>query len=250
MDKRKMSKISAALAVLVVLAIAFLMQGGLRRTAHIVLPEDDIVTEQPPDENGASGGGIAVVEINPKTVQTAIATLARPTAYRRNVTVEQFWSGGSGSFDTMVAVSGALTRTDRTLPSGRIRHAITDGVTTYIWYDSEESVFTAPAGGISADEEQSIPTYEEILELPVAVIAEADYQAYQDVNCIFTQTTPDEDGYVLRYWVSVDTGLLTAAERLLDDQVIYRMTSLSADLVQPENLEFTLPNGTDLLGPG
>ena len=59
------------------------------------------------------------------SVQTAVATLARPQAYRRTVTVEQLWKGGSGSYEVAVAVRGEWTRTDRTMPDGRVRHTIT-----------------------------------------------------------------------------------------------------------------------------
>ncbi|MEI3363031.1 MAG: hypothetical protein V8R75_11015 [Oscillospiraceae bacterium] len=38
---------------------------------------------------------MAVVEVSPSTVQAAVKTLARPEAYRRTVTVEQLWSGGT-----------------------------------------------------------------------------------------------------------------------------------------------------------
>ena len=59
------------------------------------------------------------------------------------MTVEQLWKGGSGAYETAAAVSGGWTRTDRTLPGGRVRHALTDGETTYIWYDSEKEVYAA-----------------------------------------------------------------------------------------------------------
>ena len=128
-------------------------------------------------------------------------------------------------------------------------HAITDGETTYIWYDSEREVYTAPAGGISADNEQTIPTYEEILDLPADSIAAADYRTISGVNCIYLETAADEDGYVLRYWVSVDTGLLTVSERLLDGEPVYRMAALALDQTPPTTADFTLPDGTVLTEP-
>lgn len=247
MDKRKMSKISAALAVLMVLAIFLLMRNSLRRTAHIILPEDTVSSEQAEESTGGEKGGIAVVEVTPETVQTAIATLARPLEYQRTVTVEQFWSGGSGSFDSTVAVQGSLIRMDRTMAGGRTRHTITDGETTWIWYDSQSQVFVGAAGGITADNEQAIPTYETILDLESGAIAAADYQDYQGVRCIFVETEPDEIGAFQRYWVSVDTGLLAVAERYQGETLIYRMTALTADLSQPDSALFVLPDGTSLI---
>lgn len=245
MDKRWRNRITAAFLAVTVLVIALMLGGTLRRTSRITLPAG----EQAPGHTAAAGDALAVIEVTPETVQTAIATLSRPREYRRTVTVEQLWTGGSGTYETAAAVSGSWTRTDRTLAGGRVRHAITDGETTYIWYDSEREVYTAPAGGISADNEQTIPTYEEILDLPADSIAAADYRTISGVNCIYLETAADEDGYVLRYWVSVDTGLLTVSERLLDGEPVYRMAALALDQTPPTTADFTLPDGTVLTEP-
>lgn len=248
MDKRKMSKVSAALAVLMMLAIFLLMRSSLRRTAHIVLPSEDPAAEDSGGgQNGAGEDGLAVVEITPETVQRVIATLERPSEYRRSVHTELFWDGGSGSYDTAVSVRDGWTRTDRTLSGGRTRHAITDGKETYVWYDSQTRVFSAPSGGISADDEQTVPSYETVLELPVEALAAADYQDYQDVSCIFVETAPDETDDFQRFWVSVDSGLLTAAEHYQNGQLVSRVTALTVELTRPEESLFTLPDGTDLL---
>lgn len=243
MDKRWRDRITVAFLTVIVAVIAVMLSGTLHRTSRITLPSG----QQPPGQTAGTGEALAVVEVTPETVQTAIATLSRPQEYRRTVTVEQLWAGGSGTYETAAAVSGGWTRTDRTLSGGRVRHAITDGETTYIWYDSETAVYTAPAGDISADDEQTIPTYEEILELPVEDIAAADYRTISGVNCIYVETAEDPAGYVLRYWVSVDTGLLTVSERLLDGEPVYRMAALSLDQDLPAAADFTLPDGTPLL---
>ena len=243
MDKRWRSQVTVAFLAVTVLVVVVMLSGTLQRSSRITLPS----SEQTPGQTAVSGDALTVVEVMPETVQTAIATLSRPQEYRRTVTVEQLWTGGSGTYEIAAAGSGGWTRTDRTLASGRVRHALTDGETTYIWYDSETEVYTAPAGGISADDEQMIPTYEEILELPVEAIVSADYRTISGVNCIYVETAADPAGYVLRYWVSVDTGLLTVSERLLDGEPVYRMAALALDQDLPTAADFTLPDGTVLL---
>ena len=243
MDKRWRNRITAAFLTVTVAVIAVMLSGTLYRVPRITLPAG----QQPPGQTAGTGEALAVVEVTPETVQTAIATLSRPQAYRRTVTVEQLWAGGSGTYEAAAAVSGGWTRTDRTLSGGRVRHAVTDGETTYIWYDSETEVYTAPAGDISADEEQTIPTYEDILALPVEAIAAADYRMLSDIRCIYVETAPDPSEYSLRCWVSVDTGLLTVSERLLDGEPVYRMAALSLDQELPAAADFTLPDGTVLL---
>ena len=79
-------------------------------------------------------------------------------------------------------------------------------------------------------------------------IAQADYRVISDVNCIFVETGELSGGTVLRYWVSVDTGLLVAAEKLVDGETVYRMGALSVDLSTPTAADLTLPDGT-LLAP-
>ena len=245
MDKRRMNHITVGFIVVMALVIAVMFGNNLRRPPHVVLP-DTTGTEDQTDQEGTDGGTLALVEVTPETVQTAIAMLHRPQQYRRTITIEQFWDGGSGTYEVSVLVYGSWTRTDRTLPDDRTRHTITDGATTYVWYDGDAAAYSAPAGGISADNEQTIPTYEDVLELPAEAIAQADYRTISDVNCIYVETEELADGSVLRYWISVDTGLLAASERTADGETVYRMGSLDADLSAPAAADLTLPDGTVL----
>ena len=147
------------------------------------------------------------------------------------------------------SVSGGWTRVDRTLADGQVRHAVTDGVTSYIWYNDETDIYSGAAGGISADVEQTLPTYEDVLALPPEQITQADYRTVSDVRCIYVETAQDEWGYAQRYWVSVDTGLLVVAERLQDGETVYRMAALELDQAAPTAEAFTLPDGTVLATP-
>ena len=247
MEKRKISRVAMGFIVLVVLVIVLMFTNSLRRSSRITLPEEGNTAEQTEENTAAGDDALTVIAVTSETVQTAIETLHRPAQYSRTIRVEQVWNGGSGSLDTTVTVSGRWTRTDRTLADGQTRHTITDGEITYIWYDSESAVYSGPAGEITPDDEQAIPTYETILELPVEDIAAADYRSVSDVNCIYVETAEDPDGYTQRYWVGVETGLLVASERLLEGETIYRMASLTVDLSVPSADRFILPDGTVLL---
>jgi len=232
---------------MVLLMAVLILSTALRRTAHIVLPETGTNSELVPGTSVGGNDALKVLEVTPETVQTVIATLSRPTQYRRTVTVEQFWAEGSGSYDAQVAVSGALTRIDRVVSGSRMRHTITGGDETYVWYNEESRIYSAPAGAISADNEQFIPTYEDILDLPQAEISAADYRMLSSLNCIYVETAEDEWGYVQRYWVSVETGLLVSAERLQNGETAYRMKALTLEQTLPTAADFVLPNGRELL---
>lgn len=246
MKKRRISRAATGFVVLVVLVIALMLSNTLRSSPRIVLPEETETPGQTEENPSLGGDALTVVAVTPDTVQAAIETLARPETYRRSIKVQQFWSGGSGTVEATVTVSGAWTRVDRTLSEDRVRHTVTDGEITYIWYNNERELFAAPAGSITADVEQAIPTYEDILALPVEEIAAADYQVIFGVNCICVETTEDKAGYMLRYWVSLDNGLLMAAEKLQAGETVYRMWQTDEDLAPTIGQEFTLPDGTVL----
>ena len=63
-------------------------------------------------------------------------------------------------------------------------------------------------------------------------------------DCIYVETHPDEAGYRDRYWVSMDSGLLTTAERLYHETVVYRFTASAPDADLPDETLFLLPDGS------
>lgn len=245
MKRRKLSRAAVGFAGLIALVVVLMLINSLRPSPEIELPSQE--EEGMQSEENSSGDGLTVVEIRPDTVQAAVATLERPETYRRELVVQQFWDSGSGTMENTVTVSGGWTRVDQTLARDRVRHSVTDGRMTYIWYNSQRTVYEAQTGEISADMEQAIPTYEDVLDLPMEEISAANYQTLSNMNCIYVETAADAYGYVLKYWVSVDSGLLVAAEKLLDGETVYRMWETSADLNPTVGSEFTLPDGTDLL---
>lgn len=248
MDRRNLNRIITLVLTAVVVLVALMLTGSLHRPARIVLPAESTATGQPTDSPEDPSDALTQVAVNPSTVQTAIETLARPELYRRTLSIQQVWSSGSGTWETVVTASQPWTRLDRSLTDGRVRHTVTDGESTYIWFNSESDVFVTPSGSITPDAEQGIPTYEDVLLLSPKNIVEADYRTIgEQVNCIYVETREDDYGYSLRYWVSVDTGLLVAAEKLQNGETTYRMWETAIDLAPVLTDEFTLPDGTYLL---
>lgn len=234
--------IAAGFCCLLALLLSVTVRVILRRSAWITLA----------DEAGAAGGygsvsagrTPTVLEVAPRTVQAAIATLRRPETYCRAVSVTRYWRGGSGSRVSTVSVSGGWTRVDLELADGHTRHSLTDGAATYLWYDQEPECLLFPAGSVTADDEQHIPTYEDVLALPATAITAADYREFGGTPCLYAETAAG-DGYLRRWWISVETGLLTAAEILSGDETVYWMETLGERL--PAEDAFTLPDGTELL---
>lgn len=248
MDKRKLNGITWAVLAVAIILVAMMLVGSLNRTAHITLPSSEPPKDLAAGDSGA-GAALTVVEITPETVQAAIASLSRPESYGRSMTIEYLWDGGGGSHELYTIVRRPWTRVDRGLPDGNTRISLTNGEETYIWYGygQDAEVTVLPAGEFSADVEQSIPTYEDILDLPAEDILLADYRPLDALTCIYVETAADEAGYSTRYWVSVENGLLVQAERLLGETAVYRMTSLYVDQTEYDASRFTLPDGTVLL---
>ena len=94
MGKQKMTPIGIACILLVLLVVAFMVRGSLREPEKIVLPPEPSTTE--PSGPIVDNEAVDRVEVRPDTVQSAIEVLARPRVYTRTITVERYWSGGSG----------------------------------------------------------------------------------------------------------------------------------------------------------
>lgn len=206
----------------------------------------------PSPGSGPSGqdpaGGTVRVEVTPETVQSVIGTLNRYTSYRRTVTVE--YLGGGEVLATLtaeVAVDGGWTRSDLTQPDGRIQHSIVGDGVCWMWYDALPTYAQIPAGEDAADLAQRLPTYEDVLALDRRRITEASYVQLNGLPCVYVEVDQRELGYVERFWVSVESGLLAASESEKDGETVYRMSSFEV-LSPASGLQdsFTLPDGTVL----
>ena len=97
-------------------------------------------------------------------------------------------------------------RVDTEQASGAQSHTISNGERTWVWYGGSELYYES-AAAFTADEEQGIPTYEDILHLDKKRIA---------------------------------------AEKLQGEDVVYRMAGMSVDSGNVAEDAFTLPDGTVL----
>lgn len=220
-------------------------------TPELVLADPDAAASgSPSGEPGGSQGGLRV-EVSTRTVQSLIASLTRYESYSRTVTVEYASQGQRlGAASAQVWADGGWLRTDLTLASGRVEHAIVGDGRLWLWYDGERAVYEGPAGGLSADLIQRLPTYEDVLALDKGRITAAGYVERDGQPCVFVEAASPELGYVERYWVSETSGLLMAAETEKDGSIVYAMSS--NEVVSPLDQAagvFTLPDGTQLYAP-
>lgn len=212
-------------------------------TPQVVLPTSSVGLGNGSASTGPDQSYLRV-EVTPQTVAGVVATLARPESYYRELTVETFWPEGSSFSQVQTWQDGGWSHVRQTMPSGVVRHDLTGEGVLYYWYDGFQSYGQTPADERSSDLAQHIPTYETVLELDPSHIISAGYERKGDLPCVYVEVRPQGGHTLERYWVSVDNGLLVAAELEEDGQVVYQMSAWTP--VQspcPAGAHFTLPGG-------
>lgn len=247
------NKTVLALLITVVILVAVFSSFGLSLfsggTPQVTLPTASPSASGSALPSGAPGtGGDLLVEVTPQTVQNIVAeTLTRPESYYREVTLETFWGeSGSASVTARVWVDKGWTRVDSPLFDGTVEHTIVGEGQRYRWYNDERECFQTNAGEADADLMQRIPTYEDILALDTDAITATGYEEKGGMNCIYVEVAEDELGYLERYWVSVERGLLVAAETVKGEQTVLRVSAYSVEIPVRSGNVFTLPDGTVL----
>ncbi|WP_251318473.1 hypothetical protein [Flintibacter muris] len=245
MEQKNRLMIVVAIVALMVVAIVTSFGRVLfaANTPDVILPSSSAGLG---DLSGSAvqGPDYQRVDVTTQTVTGVVATLARPSSYYRELTVETFWNGGSSTAQVQVWTDGGWTHSVQTLPSGAVRHDLTGDGTLYYWYDGFQQYATAPADEKSSDLAQHIPTYETVLELEPEEIAAAGYELRGELPCILVEVQRGQHGLLQRFWISVDNGLLVSAESEENGQLVYRMMAYSP--VQspcPSNGSFSLPGG-------
>lgn len=249
MEDRKRTIFAVIIACVVLIAVLYSFGLNLFSSQpEFVLADPNAATSQGPNGESVDDQGGTPVEVTPETVQRVVADLTRYESYSRSVMVTYRWNdGGAGSVSAQVWADDGWVRTDSTLASGMVEHSIIGGGTLWLWYDDGEEVHQGAAAEMTADRMQYLPTYEDVLSLDVNEITAAGYMEKGGQPCIYVEAAQKELGYIYRYWISVSSGLLMAAETECEGDVVYEMSSheVVSPLVDAAEY-FVLPDGTDL----
>ena len=250
MEERKRTILAIVISCIILLAVFYSF--GLNffgSTPEIVVADTQTSPEVTADPSASDQGGIPV-EVTAETVQSIIASMSRYQSYSRTITIQYSWTGGSGTITAQVRADGGWSRCDTLLASGVTERSIVGDGRLWYWYDEDSQVMESTADRRSQDLLQYIPTYEDVLELDPSQIADAGYEEKDGTRCIYVEVYREEQGYLERYWISVSSGLLTAAETEKDGMVVYAMSS--GQLISPlsgGDGAFTLPDGEVLYQP-
>lgn len=240
MERGKRTILIGLIAIVIALAVfsSFGLPLFAGPTATITLPTATAAPTQGREDPEQPGG--VRVEVTPATVQSVIAVMDRLESYARQVTTTL--EGASAT--AQVWADGGWLRSDLTLPSGLEVHTIVGEGKVWRWYGNERDYvsWTADEGSVDV-EGQRIPTYEDVLALPTESITAAGYEDKNGEACVYVEVAVPELSQVERYWVSADTGLLSAAETRVGEETVYSMAAQSPEIPVPASASFALPDG-------
>jgi len=192
------------------------------------------------------------VEVTTETIQDVVSTLARPSVYSRDVSVQTYWDGGNAEYGVKVSVLDGMTSLLTTPPVGVKKRIIVAPEKLYIWYLDERTPYIGDLGSSgdghrSADEWQMIVTYEDVLGLDESDIIDAGYTEYLDDDCIYTVYRSPLLNYETTCYISLDLGLVVFAEELDESgRLVYTMKVGECAVGEVDPSAFILPDGTDL----
>ena len=251
MSQKKRVLFALIIAAVIVVAVfsSFAINLIFRSNTTIELPDvsENDSTEQNDPSASDEQNGFLLVDVTPETVQDVIRTLSRPESYQRTLTATLYWGDNESSLTTLqVWQNGSVTRVESTPPTGLTQYNLMDQTHLYRWYEGSNSYVTLPLDMAEGDLVQHIPTYEDVLDLPMNAITEAGYEVKEGLPCIYVAATAGENS-TDRYWISLSSGLLAGAERIQDDVLIYAMSSYAPVVTPcPSDVSFSLPDGTNL----
>ena len=233
--------------ILIVLALAavagmilLLAPGAAPETAPVTLTSAPQPSPSAPASQ-SEGPGDSVLELRPDNVQTVVALLKRADSYSRTLTAQSFWNGGSAETEYDVLVRGDNVRVTVRDGSGVDKLILLRGAEKWIWYSDGSGVWHGPAAEGEADEWQSVPSYEDLLELPAEDILDALYTEYDGETAVCARYRSGALGYETVCYISDVSGLLIGAEIYDGAKLIYTLHSGPVDISTPDEAAFTPP---------
>ncbi len=219
-------------------------------TPKISMPQITENVGTDPNPGGtAESDSYTRVEVTPATVQAVIRTMVplQPESYHRTIMVETaLGDGNMGTTINQVWVDFGWTLVKSVWPSGVTENTIVGEGKVYRWFDGDWSYKTWDGGARDTNMAQRIPTYEDVLDLDEKLITATGYEEKDGLACVYVEVAENELGNRERYWVSVETGLLVAAETKKGEETVLYMYSSVVERPVQQGTGFVLPDGTVL----
>ncbi len=199
-----------------------------------------------PNDNSTSGDTLdySRIEISTGNVQDIVSAMKRPKEYYVETKSESFYDSTSSVNLRRRWVRDGLSRIDILSAGGNVTMStIYAGNTVYYWTPNSSRVLKMSRGNFSANDEQMIMDYTSLLNLPPDSITDAKLSRINGEQCIYVEAK-NTYGYIEKYWVSTQNGLLLLGQTLKGENIIYSVQLIELDLTRPDDVEFTLPDKT------
>lgn len=240
--------------IAIVIVVAVFSSFGLNfftpQTPDVYLPTvTNTPGNEPGGENTAPPDHFTRVEVTPETVQDVIRTMVplQPESYHRTITVQTGLGNGTmGTTTNQVWVDFGWTLVESRWPSNVTEHTLVGDGSVYRWFSGDWTYKQWDGGERDADMAQRIPSYEDVLDLNQKLITATGYEDKNSSSCVYVEVAENELGNRERYWVSVETGLLVAAETKKGEETILLMSSGAVERPVQQGKSFALPDGTVL----
>lgn len=240
--------------IAIVIVVAVFSSFGLNfftlETPSVYLPEVTTPNgENQKPSHTAESDRYTRVDVMPNTVQDVIRTMLplQPESYSRTVTI--YTALGNGSMGTTVNrvwVDFGWMMVESAWPSAVTEHTILGEGKVYRWFGGDRT-YTAWSGEErDAAMAQRIPTYQDVLDLDQTRITATGYEDKDGLPCVYVEVAENELGNRERYWISVENGLLIAAETKKGEETLLLMSSSGVERPVPPGKDFSLPGGTSL----
>ncbi|HWS42228.1 MAG TPA: hypothetical protein VN421_03995 [Pseudoflavonifractor sp.] len=239
-----------AIVIVVAVFFSFGLNLFMTDTPDVYLPD---VTDSPGEEPGPGGTAdpdrYTRVDVTPETVQDVIRTMVplQPKSFHRTVTVQTALGDGTmGTTENSVWVDFGWTMVESLWQSGVTEHTIVGEGHVYRWFSGDWTYKDWDGEERDANMAQRIPTYEDVLDLDRDLITATGYENKNGLPCVYVEVAENELGNRERYWVSVETGLLVAAETRKGEETLLLMSSGTVESPVQQGRSFALPDGTVL----
>ena len=182
------------------------------------------------------------VEITKDNVQSIVAAMKRPDEYYTETKSETFFDNTSAVSLRRRWVRDGISRVDILNSGGSLTmSSIYTSSTVYYWTPGSSRVLKMPRGSFTADNEQMMMDYETLLNLAPESITDAKLSRISGEQCIYVEAK-NAMGYIEKYWISSQNGLLVLGQTLKGEQIIYSVQLVDINLTRPDDIEFTLPD--------
>ncbi len=250
MTKQRITIFSVGSALILVLGLLISYLSTVISSSNaspIVLPSaPELSTGDIPDasyEDGESYATPLLVKINPDNVQQVISSMSRQEEYSAKLSVSLFWTGGSSeSLRDIYSKNGYVCVVSGNSEGFPEKYVIYGNNYYFSWLNGNDHFYQGASGVSTPDDIQSVPTYENLVNLPKDNISSAGYNVWNGFHCISVETTVNELDYRDIYRISLENGLLVGFERYEKDSLVMSVIMNEYSAEPPEDTFFSLPH--------